>query len=99
MDSKEEIFNRFYDLLCSWFGGASKMYDRFYQLCSEAGRKREFTQFSRLNRMELMILIEALTPSKSLAIGTNKPLIVEKHPTGGLSIDKLLDQAEYQEET
>ncbi len=99
MDSKEEIFNRFFDLLCEKFGGSTKMCKRFDQLCVEAREKYFVTSFNRLNRMELMVLVEALTPSKSLAIGTNKPLIAEKHPTGGLSIDQMLEDAEYKEET
>lgn len=84
MDSKEEIFNRFFDLLCEKFGGSTKMCKRFDQLCVEAGEKFRATRFSRLNRVELLILFEAF----------EKPATAP----GRQTIDQLLDQAEYQEE-
>lgn len=84
MDSKEKVFNRFYDLLCSRFGGSIKMHDRFWELCEEAGSRNKYTHFSRLNKRELMILIEAL----------GKPAATP----GRQTTDQLLDQAEYKEE-
>lgn len=61
MKNKAELFTEFYDLLCEKFGGSSKMYTRFWQLCKEAGVKNvKSTNFGRLNRMEISILIEAI---------------------------------------
>lgn len=90
MDSKEVIFNKFFDLLCSRFGGSTKMYERFDQLCSEAGEKFKVTRFSRLNRMELMILIEALTLPKVLTADEHEA----KQPNH-YTVDQMLEDAEY----
>jgi hypothetical protein len=93
VDSKEVIFNQFFDLLCDRFGGSAKMYERFDQLCSEAGEKFRLTPIKRLNRMELMILVEALTVPKALTADEYEA----KYPNH-YTVDQMLEDAEYKEE-
>lgn len=66
MDSKEKIFNEFFDLLCEKFGGSTKMLARFRRLCGEAGSGAKGTHFSRLGRVELSLLKEAMSLPKAL---------------------------------